>query len=234
MVGIVTDPYGHLLSAGEDIAVDEQGLDLDSPEFGIFCPDDLFSHVTDIQMVDLSVEEHIKGNFVAGLKIAEVEIAGIGHGAHWILYAGWDFIYPFRSYGRISGLYKSHILIRLIPAFVDIPDEFVGLEGGSVYIGLIAVPYFVDLVVKREGLPFRHYMIDVLVIEAVQGIGEDSLSCSEIGAGDCIIYSVGKGLSRPEGGVGDPAKIIIGFQGKGQGHQRQGEKSDKGSHQNSV
>ena len=92
MVGVIGDPYRHLFPTFEHIPFDEQGFELKGPELRVFCTDGLAAQVTDVEMIDLSVEEHIEGDLIVGFVLAEIDVPGIKDGAHDILYTTGDLV----------------------------------------------------------------------------------------------------------------------------------------------
>src|SRR5258708_3874041 len=143
--------------------------------------------------------------------MTEIEVTRIRHGADDILYTVRHLVHAPRCYGSIRALYESHIFIGLIAALAYIPDEFVWLKGGGIYIGFIPVPDFIDVVIKAIGLSLRYYVISVFSVEWLQGIGKDGFSYPQVGACHGIVHFIGQGFSRLEGGIAYPAKIITGL-----------------------
>lgn len=85
MVGIVRDPDGHLLTAREHGAMDQKGFEFDGAEFCILGTDSLFPQIADIEMIDLSVQEHIEGDLIPGFVLVEINITGIESSTQHIL-----------------------------------------------------------------------------------------------------------------------------------------------------
>src|SRR5258708_24658771 len=159
MIRIVADPDRHFFPAFEDGAFDQQGFEFDRAELGIFCPDGLFTQVTDIQMIDLPVQEHIEVYFIPWFEFTPFNIAGVEDGAQDVLYTGRHRIDPFRGDGRIGGFHEGDVLVGLVSPFIDIPDELHRLKSGRIDITFVAVPHSIKFVIEAVGLAIPDYMI---------------------------------------------------------------------------
>jgi hypothetical protein len=208
VIGVIADPDGHFLTTFEHSPLYQERPEFDGPELGIFGADGLLSQIADIEVIHLSVEEHVERDLVAGFEMIEIQITHKENSAQYILYTGWDLIYPFRRDSRTCILGESNVLVCLIPPFVDIPDEFIRLQRGSVDVCLIAVPYLKELVIKGIGLAIGYHMIYILSIELVQRCVKGGLSCRNINAGQGVEDFVSNRLPCLKGGITNRTGII--------------------------
>ena len=123
MIGIVGYPDSHFFAAFEHRAFDEEGLEFDRMELTIFRSDRLFSEVTDVEVIDLPVEEHIEGDLITRLVVIEIDVAGIEDGAQHVLYTVRHLEDALAGDRGIGGFDESDILVGLVPAFVNVADE---------------------------------------------------------------------------------------------------------------
>ncbi len=81
MIGIIRHPDRHLLTALENSAFDQQRSEFDGAKFPIGGSHHFFPEVAYIQMIHLSVQEHIEGDLIPWFEMVEIYIAGIKNGA---------------------------------------------------------------------------------------------------------------------------------------------------------
>jgi len=204
VVGIVGDPNGHLFTAFEHGAFYEQRFELDGAELAVAGADGFLTEVADIEMIDLSVEEHIEWDLVIHLVLAEVDVSGIEDGAEHILDAIGDGIHSGVGDGGVGGLYKGDVFVGLVTAFVDVAEEFVGLKRGGVDIGLVFIPHLEELIIERVGLSFADEMIDVLSLELFERGGEGGFAAAgEVNARHSIVDPVFENFAGLERVVAD-------------------------------
>lgn len=210
MVGVVGDPDGHLFTALEHSPFDEQRFEFDAAEFGIIGPDGLLTQITDIDRIDLPVEEHIERYFIAGFIFIEIDIPGIERGAQDVLDAiGYPVNAGVGDCGA-GGLDEGDIFVGLVTALIDVPDEFIGLQASGVYIGLVFVTDFEKLVIEGIAFPFGDHMIAILSLKTFEiGIEGRLAGGGDMEAGDGIIDFVGERFSGLEGGIADAAAEIV-------------------------
>src|SRR5579863_1438113 len=67
MIGVIRYPNRHLLPSLKHRPLDQQWSELNRPEFGVFGPNGLLSQITDVKVIDLTVEEHIEWDLVTDL-----------------------------------------------------------------------------------------------------------------------------------------------------------------------
>jgi hypothetical protein len=113
------------------------------------------------------------------------------HGTYYVLNATRHLIDPVCSNGCICRLVESDILVFLISPFINIPNEFVRLEGGSIDKALIPVPDLIELVIKAIRFTLSYQMIDHLPVQVFKGIVEYGFPCPYINISQCIKYPEG-------------------------------------------
>jgi hypothetical protein len=203
MVGVIGDPDGHFFSAFEHRALYEQGFEFDRPEFAIVGPDRFFSEITDIEGIDLPVEEHVERDSIAGFVAAEIDITRIKNSAEDILDTVRHFVYAGAGDRRVGFLDKSDIFFCLIAALVDVADELIRLEGQGIDIGFVFVADPEKLVFKTIGFPLPYYVIYVFVVEAFERRGKAGFAGGETEVGQPIVYFVGQYFAGFESGIAE-------------------------------
>ncbi len=134
MIGVIGYPDGHFFAAFEHRAFDEEGLEFDRMKLTVFCSDRLFPKVSDVEMINLPVEEHSEGYLIPCLVVVEIDVAGIEDGAQHVLDTVGYLENALAGDRRVGGLDESDILVGLIPPLVDRPDKFIRLRCGGIVI----------------------------------------------------------------------------------------------------
>lgn len=209
MVGIIGYPYSHFFPAFEHRSFDEQGFEFDRAEFGVPGADGLLPEVTHIEMIDLAVEEHSEVDLVAGFVVVEVDIPGVEGSAEDVLDAIFDGVNAGIGDGCMSGPDEGDVLIGLVPAFVDIADELVGLQSSGIKIAFVFIADLEQEVVIA--LAFGDDMVTLLSLELLEACIECRLTGGGGHTGQAIIYFVREGLPGLESRIADTvAKITAG------------------------
>lgn len=212
VVRIIGYPDGHFFTPFEHGALDQQGSEFDGAELGVGRANGLFTKIADIEMVDLPVEEHIEGDLVVYLEVAEVDVTGIENGAAYVLDAVGHFKYAGFHNGRIGGLVKTDVLICFISALIDVANELIGLQSSRINIRFVLIPYFKEFIIERVGFSLTDDVIDILTVEMLEcGIEGSFTGSRELYAGNRIRYLVSQVFARKEGFVTNAATKRRGF-----------------------
>ena len=167
MVGVVAYPGCHFFAAFKYGALYQQRLEFDCVELAIPCFYFLFAKVTQVQVVNLVIQKHVKRDFVVHFVFIEINIPGVIHSAYHILDTRRGFKNAVGSYGSIGIVVKSYIIINFVAAFVYIAYKFHGQQSSSVYISFVPVTHFKKVVEKRESFAIAHAVVNCFAIKLI-------------------------------------------------------------------
>src|SRR5690242_16486286 len=112
MITVVAYPHIHFFSSFKNASFNKQRFKLDSPEFAIFGFNGFLSFISQIQMINFIIKEHIERNLFPHFVLIKIDIPGIINRADYILYARSDFKKPVSAYGRSGFMIKGYIIIN--------------------------------------------------------------------------------------------------------------------------
>src|SRR5690606_16656663 len=134
--------------------------------FSVFGFNLFLSHITDIHIVNLVIEEHSKRNFIPYFVFGKINVPCIINSTDHILNTWRNFIYTVFGNGGMRNFIKSYVFIFFIPPLIHISDKLIRLKGSRINKSFVFIPNLKKIIVEAVSSSVAHDMInwDIIIM----------------------------------------------------------------------